>query len=365
MKKILIAVIACATAFTACDNKGASNITKGSESQMDTLSYYLGTNIGQGVSTQMNDIEFNYAIMEEGIADGAFDRAKQTQQEAIELLRDYFTNRLNARRSENAKIEADTTSEAELLPLFASKEECDSVSYAFGNDIGCNLRSSKLPLQVLWVVKGIQDGRNPEVELDPAAIQTYLQHYFTVVRPAQEMEKSAAWLAKMEKKSGVQKTESGLLYKVVKAGDMSLAATDDRDVVKVHYTGRLMDGTVFDSSKFENRTKEQQDAMREWEPGLFDENGNIKEENPVELQLNRVIKGWTEGMKLVGPGGKIILYIPSELAYGQRGAGRDIGPNAALEFEVELFEVQPYVEPQPEVEEPAAEGAAAEATPAE
>ena len=194
----------------------------------------------------MNDIEFNYAIMEEGIADGAFDRAKQTQQEAIELLRDYFTNRLNARRSENAKIEADTTSEAELLPLFASKEECDSVSYAFGNDIGCNLRSSKLPLQVLWVVKGIQDGRNPEVELDPAAIQTYLQHYFTVVRPAQELEKSAAWLAKMEKKSGVQKTESGLLYKVVKAGDMSLAATDDRDVVKVHYTGRLMDGTVLD-----------------------------------------------------------------------------------------------------------------------
>ena len=82
--------------------------------------------------------------------------------------------------------------------------------------------------------------------------------------------------------------------------------------------------------------------IREQRPDMFDEKGNLKEEEqPIQFPLNRVIAGWTEGMKLVGPGGKIMLYIPAELAYGQRGAGRDIGPNEALEFEVELIEVIP------------------------
>jgi FKBP-type peptidyl-prolyl cis-trans isomerase FkpA len=79
-----------------------------------------------------------------------------------------------------------------------------------------------------------------------------------------------------------------------------------------------------------------------YQPELFDKNGKlIKEDEPIEFPLNRVIKGWTEGMKLVGPGGKIILYIPAELAYGSQGAGQEIGPNEALEFEVELIEVKP------------------------
>lgn len=70
-------------------------------------------------------------------------------------------------------------------------------------------------------------------------------------------------------------------------------------------------------------------------------------DEPAKFPLNRVIKGWTEGLQLVGEGGKITLWIPSDLAYGTRGAGRDIGPNEALQFDVEVIEVIPYEEPAP------------------
>ena len=139
----------------------------------------------------------------------------------------------------------------------------------------------------------------------------------------------------------MKKTESGLLYKVTEMGDTTMMAKDPRDVVKVHYTGRTREGKVFDTSKFANRPKEQQEILKKQRPDSYDK------DEPVEFPLNRVIPGWTEGLQLVGKGGKITLWIPSDLAYGQRGAGRDIGPNEALEFEVELIDVTPYEEPAP------------------
>lgn len=113
-------------------------------------------------------------------------------------------------------------------------------------------------------------------------------------------------------------------------------------MVRVHYTGRTRNGKVFDTSIFKNRTKQQQEMLKQQRPDDYDK------DEPVEFPLNRVIKGWTEGLQLVGKGGKITLWIPADLAYGSRGAGRDIGPNEALEFEVELIDVIPYKKPEPE-----------------
>ena len=138
------------------------------------------------------------------------------------------------------------------------------------------------------------------------------------------------------------------LYKVTKEGDAAKMAKDPRDVVRVHYTGYTREGKVFDTSIFKNRSKEQQEMMRKQNPDGFNEDGTPKEaDTEAEFPLNRVIKGWTEGLQLVGKGGTIMLWIPADLAYGPRGAGRDIGPNEALEFEVELIDVVPFEEPAP------------------
>lgn len=111
----------------------------------------------------------------------------------------------------------------------------------------------------------------------------------------------------------VKTTDSGLRYMVIKKGEgASPKATDN---VKVHYTGTLPDGTVFDSS--------------------------VERGEPITFPLNGVIPGWTEGLQLMQEGGKTVFFIPSALAYGPRGAGAQIGPNQDLVFEVELIEVNP------------------------
>jgi FKBP-type peptidyl-prolyl cis-trans isomerase FkpA len=123
--------------------------------------------------------------------------------------------------------------------------------------------------------------------------------------------KGEKFLEDNSKKEGVTTTASGLQYKVLTPGTgKSPKATD---TVLVHYRGTLISGTEFDSS--------------------------YKRKEPISFPLNRVIAGWTEGVQLMQEGAKFEFYIPSKLAYGSRGAGRDIGPNEALIFEVELLKV--------------------------
>ncbi|OOF87281.1 peptidylprolyl isomerase [Rodentibacter ratti] len=119
--------------------------------------------------------------------------------------------------------------------------------------------------------------------------------------------------AEFAKKEGVKTTKSGLLYRLVEAGKGEVIKPTD--TVKVHYTGKLPNGEVFDSS--------------------------VERGQPAEFRLDQVVKGWTEGLQLVKKGGKIELVLPPELAYGKQGAGASIPPNSTLYFEVEVLDVNP------------------------
>lgn len=356
MKRIFnVAVVALIAGVMAvsCFNGSKSMVTKGDSSKLDTLSYAMGANLGEFLSTRLADLPFNYEQLEKGLQSAALGKAKWSAEQAQEVFQSLI-GPVNDRFGQLMRQKQDTTAVAEPIEVFASEGERDSLSLAYGINIGNDLRQGRFPIQMHWYMKGEQQTRNGEGLMSSEEIAQFLQNYFMVVYPQQEKEKSEAWLAKMEKKSGVQKSESGLLYKVVKEGDVSRSATDDRDEVTVHYTGRDRDGEIFDSSLFENMPKQRQEMMRQYQPDAFDEKGNIIENEPVTFPLNRVIAGWTEGMKLVGPGGKIILYIPAELAYGARG-NQAIAPNAALEFEVELIDVKPFEEPKAEEKTEAAE----------
>ncbi|OAI18724.1 peptidylprolyl isomerase [Methylomonas koyamae] len=130
--------------------------------------------------------------------------------------------------------------------------------------------------------------------------------------PAENLAAGEAFLAENAKKPGVVTTASGLQYQVVTEG--SGAQPGPTDNVTVHYQGTTIDGKEFDSS--------------------------YKRGAPASFPLNRVIPGWTEGLQLMKEGAKYRLFIPAKLAYGERGAGRDIGPNSALIFDVELIKAR-------------------------
>ena len=129
---------------------------------------------------------------------------------------------------------------------------------------------------------------------------------------ASALEQGQTFLAENAKKPGIVTTATGLQYEVLREGDG--ISPKAKDTVVVNYRGTLLNGAEFDSSYLAGR-------------------------EPAEFPLNRVIKGWTEGLQLMKEGAKFRFFIPSQLAYGTRGAGIDIGPNETLIFEVELLKV--------------------------
>ena len=332
----VLAIVACVV-ITPCFGKTA---VKPNAKAMDSLSYCIGANAAYGIKKQFGDAPFNLKEVKSGLTKGFAKKSKLTQEESVEILREFFMGVFRERCA--AYEEAVKAGSTAPFNPFASKQESKKISYSFGNDFGHNVGSSNLPIDISWLWRGFEDACNGKTEWPEESTMYYLSHYFMTIRPAQNDARSKAWLEMKQKEAGVKSTESGLLYKIIEAGDMSKAAKSDYDIVKVHYVGRLHNGGVFDASRFALCNEKMKTLVRKTHPEKFDKDGNfIGEDKPVKFPLNRVIPGWTEGMKLIGPGGKIMLYIPAELAYGNRGAGRLVGPNEALEFEVELVEVIP------------------------
>ena len=346
MKKILCAMVLAGALMTSCGPK--SPITKGDTATLDTLSYAFGSDVANMMKFQSRNIPLDFEAFTAGMTEAAFGKSKMTNAEAIEILQDYFQNKRGDRmrkimkeRKEQDSIrlaQGDTTKVEYPMAdpaMFESEEERNAVSTAYGRNIGFSLREMELPLQMYWVEKGFNEAFEGNPQVDQRTASNFLRVYMTETLPAQNLKLSEEWLASIEKKSGVKKTESGLLYKVVKAGDETVKATDDADVVKVHYTGRTREGKVFDSSIFANLPEEAQQMRKQWNPELGE-----GEDEPVEFPLNAVIKGWTEGLQLMSVGDKYRFFIPYELAYGEQGAGNDIKPYSTLIFEVELVSIK-------------------------
>ncbi len=338
--------------MSACAPK--SPISEGNASTLDTLSYAIGANIGGMAKFQLRGIPMDYEVVAKGLTEGAMGKASMTNMESLELLQDYMMTKRGPRMKEimakrkeadsirlaagdSTKVEYPIADEA----MFESEEEREQFSYAFGVNTGCSLAEMELPFQMYWVRQALldsQEGNTPVIDDRTAGM--FWQNYMMKTLPEQNKQLSEEWLNKVAKKSGVKKTESGLLYKVVKMGDTTVMAKDVRDKVKVHYKGTKRTGKVFDASRFADMPKMRQEMLKKQLPEGYDQ------DEPIEFPLNRVIRGWSEGMQLVGKGGKIILWIPSDLAYGPRG-NRGIYGNEALMFEVELIDVTPYEAPAP------------------
>jgi FKBP-type peptidyl-prolyl cis-trans isomerase len=203
------------------------------------------------------------------------------------------------------------------------KDDKEKSSYAVGMNLGGALRRQSPELDVNLIVQGFKDALSGEKTLlspvEMRTILTRLQAERRTQEAGQRGEKAAkarseseAFLAQNTTKEGVVTLESGLQYKMLKAGDGKKPTIDD--TVVCHYRGTLIDGTEFDSS--------------------------YKRDKPATLAVKKVVKGWAEALQLMPAGSKWQLFIPSTLAYGERGAGNSIGPNAALIFEVELISIQ-------------------------
>lgn len=200
----------------------------------------------------------------------------------------------------------------------------DKLSYALGHNIGHQLIGMGLGKSLniddyAAAIRDVMEGR-PE-QMSAAEVQQVLQHFFNELEERQQAEaaergraaraEGEAFLAENKKQPGVVTTASGLQYTVLQEGNGRQPKASD--TVRCHYEGRLLDGTVFDSS---------------YRRGV-----------PADFGLHQVISGWTEGVQLMKEGAKYRFFIPYNLAYGEHGAGADIPPYAALVFDVELIKV--------------------------
>ena len=194
--------------------------------------------------------------------------------------------------------------------------EIDSVSYSLGVNIGENLKTQFPDINLKnfeLAIKDVLDNQK-EPKISGADAQKVIQNYFQKQQAKASksvIEEGKKFLTENSKKDGVITLESGLQYEIIKSGEGAKPTINDQ--VTTHYHGTLLDGTVFDSS--------------------------VERGQPATFPVSGVIKGWTEALQLMTVGSKWKLFVPYDLAYGERGAGPKIGPYTTLIFEVELISI--------------------------
>jgi FKBP-type peptidyl-prolyl cis-trans isomerase len=232
----------------------------------------------------------------------------------------------------SAQDSAPVASEAAVAPVAYTDEQ---VFEAFGYLVGQRIGIAEFELSAAEkaaALRGLEAAFSGEKgKFSPDTFGPEIQRVLggrqqaAMSRAAEKAQGEAeAYFTELKKNPSVKSTPSGLHYEVLEPG--AEAKPKPTDTVTVHYTGKLVDGTVFDSS--------------------------VQRGEPAQFPLNGVIPGWTEGLQLVGKGGKLKLHIPSSLGYGEQGAGSEIPPNATLVFDVELLDI---AEAAPAPEAPAAE----------
>lgn len=217
-------------------------------------------------------------------------------------------------------ITVDGMAEEKKVDLTSTR---DKISYSIGTRIGKDFSRQQLDLDPDILSRGIKDAMEGKgMLMTEAEVQAVLQKFQQEQMAAKEVQmkaigeknakEGAAFLAENAKKDGVATLASGLQYKILTKGTGKTPT--QTDTVTVNYRGTLIDGQEFDSS--------------------------YKRGQPATFPVNGVIRGWTEALQLMKEGAKWQLFIPAELAYGERGAGQTIGPNATLVFDVELISIK-------------------------
>ena len=299
MKKILLLAMVAIVSFGAC--KTETKKSAADYSAVENASYALGLNYGNNFKKDSLMVDFDR--MEKAMADVVSKGDIEMKDAEMQtILRSYFVDSI---KPDNAKF-----------------------SYALGFSIAKNLVQQGFEeMDLTEFKKGREDfmaGKSQRFELTQldSVISVYQKSQMEVIKAKREAEAAEAkvagiaYLEANKKKEGVITTASGLQYKVIKEGTGKKPKATDK--VTVHYVGKLIDGTTFDSS--------------------------VDRGQPATFPLNGVIKGWTEGVQLMKEGAKFQFYIPSELAYGENGA-QTIPGNATLVFDVELIKVMDAVAP--------------------
>lgn len=271
----------------------------------DVASYAIGQSIGMQIVDVGGVLDLDALV--KSLREAAEGKPSTMKEDAMKATLSTFQSYVQDKQAAESKTPPVKVGEL---------KDKDKVSYAIGQYFGMSLKALAPELDMDLLAKSFTgSAKGEKTKLNPVEAQKTVQSYLGGIEKKQgEKNKGVGetFLEENKKKDGVKTTASGLQYKVLKEGTGPKPPSPSTEV-EVHYEGRLLDGTVFDSS--------------------------IKRGETATFALNQVIPGWTEGLQLMPEGSKWELYIPSAMAYGERGNPR-IPPNSALIFQVELIKIK-------------------------